>query len=194
MPKPISFDINLAPKDPFFETPLGKILRWALSVGRYIVIFTEIIVIISFVSRFTLDRQITDLNNSINQKKNVVESFGELENTIRNTQKVIEQYKQVEQTTEILTIFPALTEVTPPGVTLRQLTIQPNRISITGATFNQESLNTLINNITLSTTFRDVEVSKIESDEEEDASFVFVINASVNQTQSATATQANQAT
>lgn len=181
MPKTVSFDINLAPKDPFFATPLGKILKWALSVGRYIVIFTEVIVIVSFVSRFTLDRQITDLNNSINQKVNVIGSFGELEDNIRTTQTMIDDYKQVAQSTEILETFPALTEVTPQGVILRQLTIRPNQIAISGTTFSQENLNIFINNLTLSDYFTDVDVSRIESDPQQDSNFSFAISAQIIQ-------------
>jgi Tfp pilus assembly protein PilN len=179
MPKAISFDINLAPKDPFFATPLGKILKWALSVGRYVVIFTEVIVIVSFVSRFTLDRQITDLNNSINQKVNVIDSFGELEDNIRTTQKMIDDYKQVEQSTKILKTFPALTEVTPQGVILRQLTIRPNQIAISGTTFSQENLNIFISNLTLSEYFTDIDVSRIESDPQQDSNFSFAISAQI---------------
>lgn len=177
MSKTVSFDINLAPKDPFFRTPLGKILKWALSVGRYIVIFTEIIVIISFVSRFTLDRQITDLNNTINQKQSVIESFGDLEANVRSTQRLVEEYKQVEQSTAILDTFPALTQVTPQGISLRQLIIRSNQVSVTGTTFSQENLNTLINNITLSPFFTDVEITKIETDPQEKSSFSFAISA-----------------
>lgn len=179
MSKIVSFDINLAPKDPFFATPLGKVLKWALSVGRYIVIFTEVIVIVSFVSRFTLDRQITDLNNSINQKVNVIGSFGELESNIRTTQRMIEDYKQVTQTTDILETFPALTEVTPQGIILRQLTIRPNQVAISGTTFSQENLNVFINNLTLSNYFTDVDVSRIESDPQQESNFSFAINARI---------------
>jgi len=183
MPKIVSFDINLAPKDPFFETALGKVLKWALSVGRYIVIFTEIVVIMSFVSRFTLDRQITDLNNSINQKQSVIESFGDLEMNVRTAQRLVEEYKQVEQSSEILTTFPALTQVTPPGISLRQLIIRSNQISVTGTTFSQDTLNTLINNITVSPFFTDVEVTKIETDPQQRNSFSFAIGAQLNTTE-----------
>lgn len=180
MSKTVSFSINLAPKDPFFSTPLGRILKWALSVGRYIVIFTEVIVIVSFVSRFTLDRQITDLNNSINQKANVISSFGSLEQDVRNTQKAIENYTQVIQSKEILQTFPALTEVTPVGIILRQLTIRPEQININGATYSQDVLNTFINNLTLSSYFSDITVGRIESNPQDDSSFTFTISARVS--------------
>jgi hypothetical protein len=63
-----TLEVNLLPKDPFLSTSLGKLLQWSLTVGRYLVIFTELIVVSSFAARFSLDRQVTDLNASILQK------------------------------------------------------------------------------------------------------------------------------
>lgn len=163
----VNYNINLVPKDPFFESPIGKTLKWALSVGRYIVIFTELIVILSFVTRFSLDRQVTDLNKSIEQKRAVVESFGNLEGNVRLAQAKIENYLEIEQQTNIAEIFPALSEITPPSVRLDQLLIQSDTVSFSGLATSQEGLNVLITNIQLSPTFVNVDVGKIESSAEE---------------------------
>lgn len=178
--KTVDFSINLAPKDPFFKTPLGKTLQWALSAGRYIVIFTEIIVILSFISRFTLDRQITDLNASIEQKRVIIESFGPVEASVRQAQKQIEEYKQVEQSTAILDVFPNLTQITPPGIFLDRLAISQEQINLAGNTNTQEDLNNLITNLTLSPAFENVVVNRIESSKENEAGFSFVINSKLN--------------
>jgi Tfp pilus assembly protein PilN len=177
--KPISFTINLVPKDPFFDTILGKSLKWALSVGRYIVIFTELIVILSFVTRFSLDRQVTDLNSAIEQKKTVIQSFGTLENDVRTTQDKIDNYLQIEQQTNIAEIFPALTEITPRTITLNQLIIKPGEISFNGLSNSQDALNTLITNIQLSPNFTNVSVNKIESSKDE-AGLEFAIQANTS--------------
>jgi Tfp pilus assembly protein PilN len=174
--KLVSFKINLVPKDPFFNTILGKTLKWALSVGRYIVIFTELVVILSFVTRFTLDRQVTDLNNAINQKQTVISSFGDLEKNVRIIQAKIENYLQIEQQTNIAEVFPALSEITPPTVQLDQLIIKAGNISFTGTAKTQEGLNTLITNIQLSPAFADVEINKIESSKDQ-AGLEFTIQA-----------------
>ena len=76
--QPAAITINLVPKDPFFATIPGRVLKWALSAGRYIVIFTELVVIISFATRFTLDRQVTDLNDTITSKEAIINSYGAL--------------------------------------------------------------------------------------------------------------------
>ncbi len=181
MAKLVSIDVNLVPKDPFFNTYLGKLLRWALSVGRYIVIFTELIVILSFVTRFSIDRQITDLNDSIFQKQTVIESFGDLETQIRTTQKKIEHFLQIEQQTNIVDIFPALSEITPRSISMDQVIIRPTNISLSGKAVSQQGLNTLISNIQLSPTFTNVNVGKIATDQESGQGFEFTISADIAQ-------------
>lgn len=179
--KPISVDINLAPKDPFFESLIGKSLKWALSVGRYIVIFTELVVIISFVTRFTLDRQVTDLNASIEQKRNVILSYGDLENEFRIAQEKIDNYGQVEQQTNIVEIFPSLTNIIPQDVQLDELIIDQDRVVVGGVALSQGALNTLINNIQISPDYFNVIVDRIESESEKTPGFTFSLRASTRE-------------
>lgn len=171
--------INLVPKDPFFETPIGKALKWALSVGRYIVIFTELVVILSFVTRFNLDRQVTDLNGEINRQSNIIRSYGPLEEEIRTVQAKIDQYLQIEETGNIAEIFPKLSEITPRDVRLDQLSVRSDSISLTGTTLSQGSLSLLINNIQLSPHFWEVRVNQIETGDSSDPGFHFSISAAI---------------
>lgn len=170
-------NINLVPKDPFFSTILGKTLRWALSVGRYIVIFTELMVILSFVARFSLDRQLTNLNDSIHQKQITVESYGDLEEKVRLIQAKADQYQQIEQQTNIIDIFPALSKITPRNIQLNELTIKPTKVSMSGKSTSQQSLNILINNFQLSSDFFNITIDKIETGDSRDSGFNFLISA-----------------
>jgi len=174
---PASIDINLLPKDPFFATPLGRILQWALSAGRYIVIFTELVVILSFVARFTLDRQLTDLNGSINQKKNMIESFGTLEQDFKLAQKKIDNYKQINQSVNLVEVFAHLSEVTPQDVEITSLAILPSTINISANTVSQASFNTFINNLQLSPDFMNISVGTVETREDKTAGFQFKVSA-----------------
>jgi Tfp pilus assembly protein PilN len=175
--KPATININLVPKDPFFHTPLGRALQWALSAGRYIIIFTELIVIISFAARFTLDRQITNLNTDIVSRQGTIQNYGELEADFRLAQAKIENVKQIEQDVNIVDVFEKLSEVTPQDVSLTQLIISPSGVSVTGRTLSQTSFNLLINNLQLSPQFRNVSVSKVESEEEGSPGLLFTILA-----------------
>lgn len=175
--KPASININLLPQDPFFQSVLGRTLRWAVRVGRYIVMFTELIVILSFATRFSLDRQITDLNDAINQKESIIRSYGELENDIRAAQAKVEEYQQVSQQTNLVDVFPPLSQITPNDVKLTELIIKPASVTLAGTTLSQSSLNLLINNIQLSPDFFNVAVDRIETSEEQNAGLFFRITA-----------------
>lgn len=158
--------INLLPKDPFYTSMVGRILTWAMSAGRYLVIFTELIVIVSFATRFKLDRDVTDLNTSLHQKKIIVESYGSLDQNIRQTQAKLEEYKKQEQSSNIIDVFSYLTEVTPADVVLDKLIVNPTSVVISGQTLSQSAFNTLINNLQLSPHFHNVTISKVEASQE----------------------------
>ena len=178
--KKVSVAINLVPQDPFFETVLGRALKWALSVGRYIVIFTEMVVIISFATRFTLDRQVTDLNSEISQKQRAIKSYGDLEKEFTFVQDQIEDYKQLKQDYNLVEIFPLLNETIPNGVAFDALTVQSGAINFSGTAFSQDALNVLINNMQLDQNFSNVRISRIESKDEKSSSILFDISSDVN--------------
>ncbi len=179
--KPAPITINLFPKDPFFKTIFGKSIQWALSVGRYIVIFTELLVILSFVARFTLDRKITDLNKAIEQKKNLISSYGDLESNFRNLQFKIADYQELSVQDNIIEVFPKLTKITPNDVVLEEMQIKQGSIRLKGEVFSQMVLNTLVNNITLSPDFSNVVINKIESLNKKRLGFAFSLHASIGQ-------------
>lgn len=175
--KSATINLNLIPKDPFFQTALGKTLRWALSVGRYIVIFTELVVILSFLARFSLDRQVTNLNDDLHQKQRIIESYGSVEQNIRLAQYKIDQHQQLEQRTNLAEVFPALTQITPFDIAMEELVIKPASVVMTGRALSQQSLNTLISNIQLSPQFFNVTVGKIEIGQTDEPGFEFQISA-----------------
>lgn len=175
--KIVTFDINLALKDPFFDSVIGKTLKWALSVGRYLVIFTELVVIVSFATRFVLDRQVTDLNSSIEQKRNVVLSYGDLEDNFRMAQAKIENYTQVEQQANLADAFPSLSKIIPNDVVLDELTITQERVLLSGSTLSQDALNTLINNVQISSDYHNVVLEKVETQGKNVPGYTFSLKA-----------------
>lgn len=189
--KAANISINLVPQDPFFDTILGKTLKWAVSVGRYIVMFTELIVIVSFATRFTLDRQVTDLNQAINQKESVIRSYGDLEERIRTTQAQINQYQELEQQENLVEVFPQLSTITPSSVQLTELIIRPTSVTLGGTTLSQSSLNLLINNIQLSPSFFNVVVDRIETSEDQSGLLEFRISANTRHLESTVAPTQN---
>jgi len=76
-------DISLLPRKDMEGSPIGRIVNWLLSVGRYVVVFTELAVIGAFLSRFWLDRKNSDLSEEIRQERAILESTAEFEKEFR---------------------------------------------------------------------------------------------------------------
>jgi hypothetical protein len=79
--------INLIGEEEMEHTPLGRIVMWAVTYGRYIMIGTEIIVLLAFISRFSLDRKLTDLNEEISQKQAIIDANRDFETQFLTLQK-----------------------------------------------------------------------------------------------------------
>lgn len=186
-PKSVNFTINLLPRDPFFDSLLGRVLKWALSVGRYLVIFTELVVIVSFATRFTLDRQVTDLNDALNQKKLIIESYGSLEEQFRTVQSKLTDSKQIDQQINIADAFPKLTAIVPRDISLDELTLTTDSVYLSGTAPSQNSLNLFLNNLQVSKDFFSVNVDKIESRGDKIPGYVFTVRANTQQQAQVTA-------
>ncbi|MEI7603479.1 MAG: hypothetical protein WCJ19_00495 [bacterium] len=57
-------------EEPFVD----KLYKWIVSVGRYIVIGVEMVVLSAFVARFFLDQNLNDLTEKINDRNLIIKS------------------------------------------------------------------------------------------------------------------------
>ena len=125
-------DINLLPKKDFDRNLLGRFLRWSLTYGRYIIVCTEIIVLLAFIYRFSLDRQITDLNENVDQKAAIVEANLTFEHSFRNLQLRTERIAQLLTNQGLpVKVLLHLQEITPKGIIYSNYVFADNSIRIT---------------------------------------------------------------
>jgi Tfp pilus assembly protein PilN len=171
--------INLAPQDPFYDSLLGKITTWALSVGRYLVIFTELVVIISFLSRFQLDRQVTDLNSEIVKEQRIIESYGDLEQNVRDVQKKMQDYEQLKPRTQMREVFEKLTLITPEEITYYKLDIKSQSIAIEAHANSRQALDRFILNLQASNYFTNVVSDNISNKDARTPGYDFQISADI---------------
>lgn len=83
------------------QTTLDKFINWSLSYGRVIVMVTELIALLAFLYRFGLDRQLSDLHDSIKQQQTIVAASKPAEDNFRNLQTrlaLVKQYIMSSQT------------------------------------------------------------------------------------------------
>lgn len=167
--------VNLYPDDPFFDSLAGRTMRWLVSTGRHLIIFTELVVIASFFSRFYLDRQLTDLNNQVMQKKAVVESYGTFEDEFRLAQRQVENVDRVLGQQGKLEVFEIFGTITPPGVTFNTFQMGNGSITLQGNAGSLKKITQLVENLKATPEFQRISVSQIEMGNSQDQEMSFSI-------------------
>lgn len=141
MPAPIS--VNLLPKDAFLESVVGKFLLWSLSIGRYLVIFTELIVILSFLSRFKLDRDLTDLNEKIQIQKQTILSYADTEIKFNTVKTKIETIKRNQENQFGLNALSFFETNLPLDVKLNQVNFSVDGWTLDGSALSASGLKNI---------------------------------------------------
>jgi Tfp pilus assembly protein PilN len=180
--KKSSVNINLLPKDPFSQSEIGKLLNWALSTGRYIVVFTEMIVILTFLSRFTLDRQLTDLNERLFEKQAVLDSYKEFEAKIRSIQQQAQSVESIALKIKSNLILGLVKQMTPEDILFSQISVRGEKFTITGTAFSTISLSQYVNLFKSDPRFTDVVLEKISSSDN-DVGINFTLSATALSTE-----------
>ena len=166
--------INLLPQRGFESTTTGRVLAWVLSSFRIIVIVTEIIVMIAFLSRFWLDAQNTDLTEDLERKQAVLASSLNFEKEFKDTQKRLKIYSDL--TSDKLskaTVANTISKLLPPDIFLTTIVFKDKEIGISGISPNEKSIQQLIVNLNSSDIFESALLMGIKSDEEDVNSLIF---------------------
>lgn len=133
--------VNLLVRTDFEHTTLGRILNWALSAGRIIVIVTELVVILAFISRFWLDRTLTNLNEQNQARQAQIEAAASFETAFREDQKRLDVYKRLEglKTNAQQLVLQVSTSL-PADVSLTNITLAENQINLQGVALSEAGL------------------------------------------------------
>lgn len=86
---PAKKNINLLPDKDNQNSFSAKALIWLTTVGRGVIIVTELIVVAAFLSRFYLDRKNADLSEILRQQKAILDSTREFEKDFLQTQSTL---------------------------------------------------------------------------------------------------------
>jgi len=120
--------IQLLPEEKFEEYPLyKKLTTWIVSVGRVVIIVTELIAFSVFVGRIKLDRELTDLTDALENQIVVLQNAKEFEEEFRSLQTRLKIIKELRQehlpASQSISLF---TTLLPTDVELTGLTLQPS--------------------------------------------------------------------
>lgn len=154
--------IELLPQEEWEKTTFGKVLNWSLTIGRWIVIVTELVVILAFLSRFKLDRDLTDLNEKVKQQQAIITASSAFEKEFRLLQKRVKTIEDLRlQQLESEKVLNELASLTPLDVTLSDIRIDKNQVSLKANALSEAGLSTLISNLKKSSQFDKVMISKL---------------------------------
>lgn len=153
--------INLLPQEEFAASTLGRIVVWLLSTFRMIVIATEMVVMAAFLSRFWLDAQNTDLNDSIKQKSAAIGSYAQVEETFRSIQKKLSILSNISQGTTSSSLLAVATSSLPANVSLTSFSVSPVEIQIKGNAASEIDIHQFITNLSSKPEFKDISLFQL---------------------------------
>jgi len=158
--------IEFLPQEDWERSTLGKLLKWALNTGRYVIVFTELIVILALLSRFKLDRDLTDLNEEIAQYQAMIDASGEFENQFRFLQERVNQINTLEQERDTLNqVLFELSGITPINVSLDLLNVTSDKVSLRAQALETSGIQTLIANLENHPNFNQIRLSELNSED-----------------------------
>jgi len=171
---------NLLPKDELEKSTFGQFLKWALSIGRYIVMSVELLVILAFLFRFKLDQDKAALTEEIKRQQTVIGSFTELEKNVRYTQKRLELVKKIKQEPfNPSQILEDLAKLTPIDVTLSELAIKNDSLIIKGYGLSNVGLDTFLSGLKSSKKFSQINLQSVSSKGRKDPTLNFELTIKV---------------
>jgi len=172
--------INLLPQENLEYSSLGKFLQWAISVGRWIVVFTELVVICAFLSRFYLDTKLANLFDDIKQKKAIVASAVDFEETFRNTQdKMKEIRKLMVGELKPSIIITEISNLLPGDVSLTSFSVDKNNLTLVGYSLSKTGLQSFWQNLTKYTKINNLSLNNISSRKEGLPGISFEVSAAI---------------
>ncbi len=127
---------------------LDQAVKWSLTVGRTLVIITEIVAFSTFVYRFTLDRNLIDLHSKIKNEQIIIENASKGEAQYRNLQaRIGTANTAMNKGTSQIKILDGIVSLTPSEISFDSFSIQSNQINISMTVRSTAALDEFIKSL-----------------------------------------------
>lgn len=125
---------------------INKIINWTLTIGRGVVVLTELIALSAFLYRFSLDRQLIDLHSQIKQEQAIVAYLKNNEDKYRNLQDRLALASNFSNfSNKRSTIFKDIWGIAKDDVSITSITLNKNRINLNANLTSTSSLTNFVN-------------------------------------------------
>lgn len=143
---------------------LERFINWALTIGRAVVILTELVALMAFLYRFSLDRELIDLHAKIKQEQAIVAYLKDSEETYRNLQdRLLLISNSSKEANQKLKTFNDIIALTPSGISFSEFSLNQNRIKISADAESVMALSALVEKLKKYPNIETVSLDKIEN-------------------------------
>jgi len=180
MPAQKKTKINLLPQKGLEASTSGRVLLWILTTFRVIVIVTELVVMAAFLSRFWLDAKNTDLSEEISHKKEILIASADFEKQFIQVQKRLEILSELTKGDKV--VSSAIENVRaslPADIFLNDLVFSGKKVSLTGISPNEKSIQQFIANLEVKDSFETISLGSIDSEKDNSEILKFELSASI---------------
>jgi Tfp pilus assembly protein PilN len=147
-------------KPHFFD----QFVSWALTIGRGLVILTEMVALGAFLYRFGLDRQLVDLHDKIVQQQNIVRFLKKTEDSYRNLQSRLSLAQTiVKNEDQTVKSYLDITNLIPSDMSVTDIIFSQKDVKIDADIRTINTLTTFISNLKSYPNIESVSINKIEN-------------------------------
>jgi hypothetical protein len=164
--------INLLVPSKFGQSFGGKFLKWAVTSGRYVVIVTEMVVVLAFLSRFKLDTDLSRLNSTVAERKMVLDSLTEKETEFKSVQKKVDWVNQILNR-KIMAgeVIPLIVDKTPEGVRFLGIKFDEKSVNVNASAANETVMGLFLDRLNRDPDWESVDLSSVAEDKTEGLTF-----------------------
>lgn len=170
---PSLFKVNLLIHHGEQEKLISKLIKWALSSGRYIVIFVEMVTISAFVYRYKLDADLNDLQEKINDKIPYITNLSADETLIKHTQFQLSTISKLKsEKVDFILPLTNLAKIVPKSIKITNISFDriqaypKTSLSISGQTPSNLELSVFIRELRGNPNFSDITLASISFEQQ----------------------------
>ena len=146
------------------ESVSERIIAFALTIGRVLVIVTETIALGAFLFRFGLDRQLVDLHDRITQEQAIVNLLKDNESTYRNLQDRLTLESNIAAAaSKSVTLYQDVFKMIPSDMNLVTISFSDTSIHVEGTVPSLISLSSFVKKLQSDSRISRVSLDKIEN-------------------------------
>jgi hypothetical protein len=179
-------EISLLPDENNSQSFSNRFIRWLTTAGRFVIVFTELIVIMAFVSRFWLDRKNADLSETIRQQTAILQSTKDFENEYLFLQQRLEFVKKYyNQAPDYAPKIQSLIESSPPGIVYDRFSLSRSpesslvKSDLIVFAYQESSIVDFVTNLILNPDIGNVNIKNIEK-KPKDTKYTISLSLSFN--------------